>query len=588
MALNLAHQIGTLCGTPLVGDTGATAGGEQQPAPAAVWKPQAVGGSPNLRGLIQRGGQGELEQASPPMSPCTSSVLSAMRPDLSVACQALVADVEAATAEAEAEEMKEYLISGGGAKGKGVPVYVMLPLDTVRPGGGLNRKKAMNASLMALKSAGVAGVMVDVWWGLVERERPGEYDWRGYDELMEMARRIGLKVQAVMSFHQCGGNVGDSVTIPLPQWVLEEMDKDHDLAYTDQWGRRNFEYVSLGCDTLPVLKGRTPIQCYADFMRAFRDHFSPLLGSTIVEIQVGMGPAGELRYPSYPEENGTWKFPGIGAFQCYDKYMLSSLKAVAEAAGKPEWGHGGPTDAGGYNNWPEDTAFFKHDGGWNSPYGEFFLSWYSQMLLEHGERILSSAASVFNSTGVKISVKVAGIHWHYGTRSHASELTAGYYNTRFRDGYLPIARMLGRHGAVFNFTCVEMQNGEQPDDACCRPEELVRQVAEATREARVELAGENALPRYDETAHEQIVSTATSMGGGGEGKEKMVAFTYLRMGPDLFQPDNWRRFVAFVKKMAEGSEGVGPCRELVEREAERSVVATGPLVQEAAVALMSG
>lgn len=37
------------------------------------------------------------------------------------------------------------------------------------------------------------------------------------------------------------------------------------------------------------------------------------------EIQVGMGPAGELRYPSYPELHGTWKFPGIGAFQCYDK-----------------------------------------------------------------------------------------------------------------------------------------------------------------------------------------------------------------------------------------------------------------------------
>lgn len=60
------------------------------------------------------------------------------------------------------------------------------------------------------------------------------------------------------------------------------MDKDPDLAYTDQFGRRNYEYVSLGCDTLPVLKGRTPIQCYADFLRAFRDHFAPLLGSTIV------------------------------------------------------------------------------------------------------------------------------------------------------------------------------------------------------------------------------------------------------------------------------------------------------------------
>lgn len=60
------------------------------------------------------------------------------------------------------------------------------------------------------------------------------------------------------------------------------MEKDPDLSYTDQWGRRNYEYVSMGCDALPVLKGRTPIQCYVDFMRAFRDRFQPLLGSTIV------------------------------------------------------------------------------------------------------------------------------------------------------------------------------------------------------------------------------------------------------------------------------------------------------------------
>jgi len=110
-------------------------------------------------------------------------------------------------------------------------------------------------------------------------------------------------------------------SIPLPPWVVEEMERDPDLAYTDQEGRRNYEYVSLGCDTLPVLKGRAPIQCYADFMRAFRDQFKSYLGSTIIEIQVGMGPAGELRYPSYPELNGTWKFPGIGAFQCYDKVL---------------------------------------------------------------------------------------------------------------------------------------------------------------------------------------------------------------------------------------------------------------------------
>lgn len=60
------------------------------------------------------------------------------------------------------------------------------------------------------------------------------------------------------------------------------MKKDPDLAYTDQWGRRNYEYLSLGCDTLPVLKGRSPVQCYSDYMRAFKEKFDHLLGDTIV------------------------------------------------------------------------------------------------------------------------------------------------------------------------------------------------------------------------------------------------------------------------------------------------------------------
>lgn len=569
--MSITHQMGAISGTPVVSESGnGTAESTAAVSAAAVWKLP-------LPPIRCRAGA-EIEGLSPPVSPCLSPVMGGMRADLSVACQAFATEIEAAPAE------REYMVGGTKAKGERVPVYVMMPLDSVTMGNGVNRRKAMKASMQALKSAGVEGVMMDVWWGLVERDSPGAYNWGGYAELLEMAKQHGLKVQAVMSFHQCGGNVGDSCTIPLPNWAVEEINKDPDLAYTDQWGRRNYEYVSLGSDTLPVLKGRTPVQCYADFMRAFKDNFKHLLGDTIVEIQVGMGPAGEFRYPSYPEQNGTWKFPGIGAFQCYDKYMLSSLKAAAEAAGKPEWGSTGPTDAGHYNNWPEDTQFFRREGGgWTSPYGEFFLNWYSQMLLDHGERILSSAKSIFQDMGVKISVKVSGIHWHYGTRSHAPELTAGYYNTRFRDGYIPIAQMLARHGAILNFTCIEMRDHEQPQDALCAPEKLVRQVALATREAQVPLAGENALPRYDETAHEQILR-ASSLNIDGE-ESDMCAFTYLRMNPDLFQPDNWRRFVAFVKKMKEGKDS-HKCRELLEREAEHSVHVTRPLVQEAAVALM--
>ncbi|KAL3645571.1 Beta-amylase 3, chloroplastic [Castilleja foliolosa] len=425
-----------------------------------------------------------------------------------------------------------------------VPVFVMLPLDTISIGGNLNKARAMLASLMALKSAGVQGVMVDAWWGLVEKDGPQIYNWEGYAELIKMVEKLGLKLQVVMSFHQCGGNVGDSCSIPLPPWVLEEISKNPDLVYTDKSGRRNPEYISLGSDSLPVLRGRTPIQVYSDYMRSFKERFNNYLGDVIVEIQVGMGPCGELRYPAYPESNGTWRFPGIGEFQCYDKYMRASLAAAAESIGKDDWGRRGPHDAGQYNQFPEDTGFFKRNGTWDSEYGHFFLEWYSKNLLEHGDKILSSAETIFHGTGAKLSGKVAGIHWHYNTRSHAPELTSGYYNTRHRNGYLPIARMLAKHGVVLNFTCMEMRDGEQPNEAGCSPEGLVRQVKAATKSANGELAGENALERYDGRAFSQVVDTSDSLS----------AFTYLRMNKRLFDEENWRGFVVFVRSMSEGGQ----------------------------------
>jgi len=282
-------------------------------------------------------------------------------------------------------------------------------------------------------------------------------------------------------------------------------------------------------------------------MRSFRNRFRDYLGNVIVEVQVGMGPCGELRYPAYPESNGTWSFPGIGEFQCYDKYMTASLKASADAIGKEAWGLGGPHDSGQYKQFPEETAFFRRDGTWNTEYGKFFLEWYSGRLLDHGDRILAAADGIFQGSGAILSGKVAGIHWHYGTRSHAAELTAGYYNTRQREGYQPIAQMFGKHGVVLNFTCMEMQDGEQPENANCSPEGLVRQVKKATSNAGIGLAGENALERYDRAAFAQVLATSRSEAGNG-----LTAFTYLRMNKKLFDGDNWRNVVEFVDGMSKG------------------------------------
>lgn len=59
------------------------------------------------------------------------------------------------------------------------------------------------------------------------------------------------------------------------------MEKEPNISYSDRFGRRNREYVSLGCDLLPVLDGRTPIQAYSDFMREFKKAFEGYLGIVI-------------------------------------------------------------------------------------------------------------------------------------------------------------------------------------------------------------------------------------------------------------------------------------------------------------------
>eukprot|EP00232_Nephroselmis_pyriformis_P019671 CAMPEP_0182886340 /NCGR_PEP_ID=MMETSP0034_2-20130328/20160_1 /TAXON_ID=156128 /ORGANISM="Nephroselmis pyriformis, Strain CCMP717" /LENGTH=380 /DNA_ID=CAMNT_0025019659 /DNA_START=1 /DNA_END=1139 /DNA_ORIENTATION=- len=237
----------------------------------------------------------------------------------------------------------------GAACAGGVPVYVMLPLDCVTSGGMLKcaNERWFKSALMSLRASGVQGVMVDVWWGSVER-KPRVYDWTPYQCLIKAVKAAGLRMQMVFSFHACGSNVGDTCSIPLPKWVLAAGEENPDMFFTDRarggeaTGQRNRECISLWADHEPVLEGRTPLECYRDFMASFRHACGPELGRTVTEVCVGTGPCGELRYPSYPmhtEDPGrAWRFPGVGEFQCYDRYARAHLAAAAGAVGHEAWG----------------------------------------------------------------------------------------------------------------------------------------------------------------------------------------------------------------------------------------------------------
>jgi len=76
---------------------------------------------------------------------------------------------------------------------------------------------------------------------------------------------------------------------------------------------------------------------------------------------------------------------------------------AAEERGHPQWGTP-PKNAGHYNSRPYETGFFREKGDYDSYYGRFFLNWYSQTLIEHADRVLNLANTIFE--GIKMGAKV--------------------------------------------------------------------------------------------------------------------------------------------------------------------------------------
>jgi beta-amylase len=68
----------------------------------------------------------------------------------------------------------------------------------------LKREKALEIALHTLRSAGVEGVMVDVWWGICERAGPRMYDFSAYKRLFHKCAAAGLRVQVSLSAGAAG------------------------------------------------------------------------------------------------------------------------------------------------------------------------------------------------------------------------------------------------------------------------------------------------------------------------------------------------------------------------------------------------
>ena len=406
--------------------------------------------------------------------------------------------------------------------------YVMAPLDMFDDNQGFTYQTKLEGWLDKMKEASVDGIMVDVWWGLVEKTEKS-YTWTGYKSFFDMCTSRNLKIIPVMSFHKCGGNVGDKCNIPLPSFVVNAQP-----FFKDQNGFVDEEFISFGYDNTVISGGRTPIQMYKDFMYAFKSTFSSLISDgSISEIEIGVGPCGEMRYPSYLSASG-WSYPGCGLFQSYDDKMKELLVSDAAAAGVSSYGRN-PTNTGGTNTQPGGSQFWT-DGqtdSWNSEYGQWFIKWYAQKLIDHGSLVLSAARSIF--TTAKLSCKIAGIHWWYMYSCHCAEVTAGFNNFLFYDGYRDILSMFKSYNVDCCFTCLEMA---EDSSAGSNPPYLVQQLLNDSEWAGIDFEGENAIEVYDWSSFGRITGWA---------QKGLKTFTFLRLGENLI--NNYNDFVQFVQNI---------------------------------------
>lgn len=420
----------------------------------------------------------------------------------------------------------------------GLKLFVGLPLDAVSSTNTINHARAIAAGLKALKLLGVDGIELPVWWGVVEKETMGKYDWTGYLALAEMIQKLGLKLHVSLCFH-----ASEEPKITLPEWVSRIGESDPSIFFKDQSGQNCKDCLSFAVTDAPVLDGKTPVQVYKEFCESFKATFSPFMDSTITGISVGLGPEGELRYPSHHSPSKMNNHQGAGEFQCYDKYLLSSLKQYAESHGNPLWGLGGPHDAPGYDQPPMTSNFFKENGGsWETTYGDFFLSWYSEQLISHGSRLLSLASETFHDVPISVCGKVPLVHSWYRTRSHPSELTSGFYNTANRDGYDAVVEMFAKHSCQIILPGMDLSDHHQPNESLSSPELLLAQITSSCRKYGVEILGQNSMVANASNGLKQIKKNLS-------GEKEMSLFTYQRMGADFFSPEHFPSFTQFVRSL---------------------------------------
>jgi len=404
--------------------------------------------------------------------------------------------------------------------------------------------------LTQAKDIGVQAVSVDVWWRLVEGRGDQQFDWRYYDQIFHAIRDEGLAIAPILSFHQCGGGPGDDCNFPLPDWIWSRFAPElagDDLRYQSESGK-------FQSDALPPWASvqSEVLRQFTEFMQAFAAHYGSST-SDFLEINISLGPTGELRYPSYNTSDG-WSFPDRGNFQAYGNLARQSFRqwALAHFGGltsvSSRWGiplateeqirpPGGELPANGTRR---AQAFIDRQDYVSAQYGRDFIDWYNESLVEHGRRLLLAAHNAFSGTlrSVPLAMKIPGVHWQMTCTDtpRIAEITAGLVQTtlnlrpepearadaygyrRILDMIADVKRQTG-HDIILHFTALEMGNSAACDISArgrsntSLAEALVFWISQAAGDRGILHRGETALACFSSWDHVENIFRFSSYSG---------------------------------------------------------------------------
>lgn len=437
--------------------------------------------------------------------------------------------------------------------------------------------------LREIKQYGATAVSSDLWWGLIQPQKES-FDWSYYDKISNHIIAAGLKWIPILSFHQCGGNIGDDCTVLLPDWIWTQLalqtGADKNAAkYVSEQGNVSNEYISCWATELAL-----PL--YKEVLDSFARHFASK-AAYISELNISLGPAGELRYPSYNSHDRGSDYPSRGALQAYSVLARCSFadyigkKYPDPASLNLAWGK--PLDPAGHVIEPprDPEHFFKMSGHMKSQYGRDFFDWYSGSLIEHGRKLMSLAIDIFAApdsafAGIDIAAKVPGVHWRIGSRKGSrfelsdrfAELAAGLikssgnqWNEAGAWGYRSLISLFKelsekskQSRVVLHFTCLEMADGDGAPGVNSLAYSLVRWVGEEAKMQGLPLKGENALSfnLYSSASWNRIRSHLAFDGNDGA----YEGITFLRMSDIISNPVAKSEMQALMRQI-QGSHG-GP------------------------------